>query len=338
MFFNMILSIDVGSDSFFAVEGSYAGGTVDVVKTAEMKFPIGTVEDGTIKKHAAFIMALNKMIVSKRFKTNSAVFTFNSNAILSRRLDLPASKPKDMLKMVKNEMLQVVNEANDYVFEYSIVNDNVMNASVKSVWAYAIPREIVDEYYSIFRNIKLKPVALDTHPNSVEKLFLNSVVNGRPIGGESVLFVNIEDEYMEIHLFSDGQLNFSRITPISSSELATLLGKSGQVGAGSVFDTLDITADQFANDNILSDASRQYINGLADELQKMIQFQLRRDAVKPVTTVYIYGGMACIRGLAAGIGAALGIPTENVETVSKLRSQDFILAKYINAIGALIRL
>jgi hypothetical protein len=48
--------------------------------------------------------------------------------------------------------------------------------------------------------------------------------------------------------------------------------------------------------------------------------------------------MACIRGLAAGIGATLGIPTENVETVSKIRSQDLILVKYINAIGALIRL
>ena len=334
----MILSIDVGSDSFFAAEGSYAGGTVDVIKTAEMKFPAGTVEDGAIKNHAAFIMSLNKMLVSKSFKTSAAAFTFNSNAILSRRLELPASKPKDMLKMVKNEMLQIVNETNEYIFEYSVVSDNSMNTNIKSVWAYAIPKEIVDEYYSIFRNVKLKPVALDTHPNSIEKLFLNSVVNGIPIGVASVLFVNIEEEYMEIHLFSDGQRAFSRITPISSSELKTLISKEGQSSSGSVFDSLDITAEKFANDNILSDASRQYINGLADELQKMIQFQLRRDAVKPVTTVYIYGGMACIRGLAAGIGAALGISTENVETVSKIRSQDFILVKYINAIGALIRL
>jgi type IV pilus assembly protein PilM len=158
------------------------------------------------------------------------------------------------------------------------------------------------------------------------------------MGGESVLFVDIEDEYMEIHLLSDGQRAFSRITPISSSGLSELLEKEDQTGAGNVFDTLDITADRFKNNPVLNDAARQYINGLAEEMQKMVQFQLRRNDQNPVRTVYIYGGMACIRGLAAGIGSVLGLPAENVETVSKLKNRDFTLVKYVNAIGALIRL
>jgi type IV pilus assembly protein PilM len=331
----MLLSIDVGSDSFFAVEGSYAAGVVNVVKTGDVRFPTDTVEDGIIKNHAAFIMSLGKMIASKSFKTTACVYTFNSSSILSRRLDLPASKPREMAGMVKNEMLQTVNETNEYIFEYSMINDTGPNPLIKSVWAYAIPRDVVDEYYSVHKNIKLRPVALDIHPNSVEKLFLNASVNGVAVGGRSILFVNIEEEIVEIHLFSDAQRAFSRITPFSSSEFRLLLSNAGLAGN---FDGLDVTAENFVNNQILNEALHQYVNRLAEELQKMIQFQLRRNASNPVRSVYIYGGMSCIKGLDACIASALGVAVENIETISKVNAQGVNLSKYINAIGAIIRL
>lgn len=333
----MLLSIDVNDKSLLAVEGSYSGGIVSISKASEMKLPPNTISDGEITNHASFIMSLEKLLASTSFSANSILFTLNSSHILSRKLDLPASNSRDMAKMVKNELLQMVNEASEYIYEYSLVKDSPVNANVKSVWAYAVPKDLVDEYYAIRSAVKLKLAALDVHPNSVEKLLINAAVNGNPIGEKSTLFVDLSDETMEIHLFSDGQRAFSRMMPLSSSEFKMLLGNAG-AAIGEHLEQLDITSEPFTSDSILIDALHQYVNQIGAEIQKMMQFQLRRNAANPVTNVYIYGSMACIRGFAANIGSALGIPVESVESVSKIKAPAIPIAKYLNAIGALIRL
>ena len=335
----MLLSIDVGSGKFYAAEGSCNAGIVNVIKTGELSYPKDTIEDGVLKNKASFISSLEKLVELKNFKTSASSFTINSSTILSRRLDLPLSKPRDMAKMVKSEMYQIVKETNDYIFEYSIVNDTQPDKKVKSVWAYAIPKEIVDEYYAVFKLIRLRPSAMDIHANSAEKLFLNAVVNGRQkIGGNAALLVCIEEEDMEVHLFSDGQRAFSRVVSVSASELRAMAQNAGLMDPSGDFDQLDITGERFASDPILGDYAKRYIGGLTEELQKMIQFQKRRNASDPVGMVYLYGSMACVKGLAEGVGAALGIHTENIVSLSNVVTNEPKLVKYINAIGSLIRL
>lgn len=333
----MLLSIDVNDKGFLAVEGTYSGGIVSISKTGEIKLPLDTITDGKITNHASFIMSMEKFLASASFSANSILFTFNSSHILSRKLDLPASNPRDMSKMVKNELLQMVNETSEYIYEYSLVKDSPASTNVKSVWAYAVPKDLVDEYYAIHRAVRLKLAALDVHPNSVEKLFINSTVNGNQIGEKSTLFIDLEDETMEIHLFSDGQRAFSRMLPFSSSEFKMLL-RNADAEKGEAFEQLDITSGSFTGDSILVDALHQYVNRISAEIQKMMQFQLRRNSVNPVANVYIYGSIACVKGLAESIGSVLEIPAESVESVSKIKSPAIPIAKYINAIGALIRL
>ncbi len=57
----MFFSVDVSDQFLYAVEGNVSGGIVTVVNSGEMRLPEGTVEDGIVKNHAAFVMALNKL-------------------------------------------------------------------------------------------------------------------------------------------------------------------------------------------------------------------------------------------------------------------------------------
>jgi type IV pilus assembly protein PilM len=337
----MFLSIDVANDNLYAVEGSSSAGTVSIFKAGQSKLALNTVEDGVIKNHASFIMTLNRVISAKSLTARLTIFTFNSSSVMSRHLDLPLSKPKEIDKMVKNEMLQIVTDPGEFVYEYSVVNSAAaIKSNIVSVWAYALPKEIIDEYHSYSRATKLKPMALEVHSNSIEKLLLNASVNGKPFSSQSMLFAQIEEDGLEIHLFSDGQRAFSRTSPVSATELKILLGNSGiSTGKGSFFDSVDLTSEKVKNDSILSEVANQYINYIADELYKMIQFQQRRDAKNPVSAVYIYGGMAVVKGLAQEISEVLDINTETIEALSTVKNPNNIrLTKYINAIGALIRL
>jgi type IV pilus assembly protein PilM len=196
----------------------------------------------------------------------------------------------------------------------------------------------VDEYYTIFKSLKLKPVALDVHSNAVEKLFINAVVNNKVIGEGAAILACVENNSLEMHLFSMGERAFTRISPLSSGELELILKNSGVHGGGeNYFDDLDLMAENLQKDSIVTDAIRQYVAGLSDELNKMVQFQLRRESQTPVSSVFIYGSMSEVRGLAGQVSAQLGIRTEPVLQVSTINT-GIRFNRYINAIGSLIRL
>ncbi len=360
----MLITVDICGDVLYIAEGSVNLGVVDLHKCDEAKLPEGTIEDGDIKNHAAFVMTLTKLLNAHSYKATSAVMTFNSGAVLSRRLSLPPGKPAEISAMVKNQMSQVVSDPGDYVFEYSYASVAQTKDKPSDIWVYALEKDFIEKYFNVFKSTKLHPAALDIHPNCVEKLLFGATVNGVPISGQSSLFVDIERDYVEIHLFSNNERGFSRVAPISASEfllIADNLGYGRQEKTMSLlerrllamspdggkkknvesmsYEAIDISPEMLEKDSILADAARQYTGRLEDELSKMVQFQMMRDSSMPVTNVYLYGSLSSIRGLGANLSQSLMCPVELIESISKVKTDTNVrLERYINAIGALIRL
>lgn len=335
----MLLAIDVGSSDICFAEGNYKSGIIEIANTAEAKLLPNTAVDGSNKNYASMVMLINKLLQSKNFKTLSSVITFNNSSVLSRRLELPMSKPRELDAMVKNEMIQMANDSGETVVEYSIIKEALPKSSTVSIWAYAIDKDLVDEYYTLYRNLRLKPVAMDVHPNSVEKLFTDAEVNGNDIKNKSVLFADICESTIEFHLFSDNERAFSRITPFQTSEFESMFNNMGYKKGDSTFEMIDVSLSKLKEDKMLADIVGRYFNRMADEFQKMIQFQLRRDSLHPVTNIYLYGSMSCIKGIEEYVSALLGIDVQVINSVSKIKCSEKInIANYINAVGALIRL
>lgn len=360
----MLITIDICGDNVYLVEGLATPAAIDVYKCDEAKLPDGTIEDGDIKNHAALAMTLTKLLNARSYKAAAAVITFTSGIVMSRRLTLPPGKPYEISAMVKSQMSQAVSVPSDFVFEYSYAKAVQSKDAPNDVWAYALDKEFIEKYYSVFKSIKLRPVALDIHSNCVEKLLFDASVNGAALSGRSTLFVGIEREFIEIHLFSNSERGFSRIAPVSAaeflliadnlgygrpdSELSLMEKRLSAISDDSVkkkhsdaisYDALDISPEALQKDTILAEAAHQYTGRLADELSKMIQFQMMRDSSLPVACVYLYGSFSGVKGLDTALSQSIECRVEIIENISKVKiDADVKLAKYVNAIGALIRL
>lgn len=353
----MLLAIDICADNLFIAQGNVSSGSVDLQLCDEAELQDGTVDDGDIKNHAALVMTLTKLLSAHPLKASSAAITFSSGMVLSRRLTLPPAKPVEMAAMVRSQMSQAVNSPEDFVFDYSFAKPVQPKDAPSDVWAYALEKDIVDKYYALFKSIRMRPVALDIHANSIEKLVFDASVNGAPLAGRSTLFVNVDSKYLEIHLFNGSERGFSRSAPVSAAELLLIAGNLGysknkkqDLGAPMLLkpeqektdaqqDGLDISPEALTKDPILADAARQYTGQVADELAKMNQFQLMRNSAIPVSCVYTFGNFSGIKGLSANLSQLLGCPVEQIETISRVKADGKIqIASYLNAIGALIRL
>ncbi|HEX2937497.1 MAG TPA: pilus assembly protein PilM, partial [Ruminiclostridium sp.] len=213
----MPIAIDIIENTVYIAEGNVTAGGVEIHKSDEIRLPEGTVEDGDIKNRSALVTSISKILKAHSFKSKSAVVTFTSSMAITRRLSLPFGKMKEIAGMVKNQIAQSVGDPADYVFEFSFAGGEKVKSSEIDVWAFAIEKELVDKYYSIFKSIKLRPAALDIHPNCIQKAIQGSTINGQDLNGKSTLFVDIEREFVEIHLFNGYMREFSRIAPVSAS-------------------------------------------------------------------------------------------------------------------------
>lgn len=358
----MLIAIDVNGDSVYIAEGSATPGSVEVNNCYEIVLPEGTVEDGVIKNQSALKAKISRLMSAHSFKVMSAVATFISSGAISKRLTLPPGKRSEIAGMVRNQMSQAVGDPSEYLFDYTYITPPQSKTAPVEVWAYAVERETVESFHSMFRSARLRPSALDIHPNSIQKLLRDACVNESKLKGRSTLFAEIERDYIEIHLFNGDERAFSRIAPVSASEFLMIADSLGygrqndvsnmetefdngaensikQSAEGISYGLLDVTPQMLERDTILAEAVRQYTGRIADELQKMIQFQLMRDSTMPVSCVYLYGGLAGIKGIDMCIAQNITCPAEVVKSISKVKINDNrMLYKYLNAMGALIRL
>lgn len=334
-----MIAVDLNGAGICAVEGRAGKNGVNVVRAEEVALPGGTEENGNILNEVAFAMALQKLRVNMGFRSRTVAMTIGSSAVLSRKLELPTARPREFGRMVANEMMQVVGDAADFVYEYALSGEQPGGGQSVSVWAYAMPNSMADSYYNIFRNLRYRPAALDIHGNCMEKLLAGSQVNGADIHAKPVLFVQIEADGLEIHLFSKGRREFSHITPVSAEKLLVALG-SFATGADQKSRSLpeyDLGADSVRKDAVVTEISHRYVGSIADEIVKMVQFQLRRNSLDPVAQIFLYGRLSQIKGIEQALSAVTGIRTDVVRSVSRVHAK-MPVAPYLNAIGALIRL
>lgn len=358
----MLIAIDINDDYVYIAEGSTASGGIEIHNCDVMKLPEGTIKDGNIKNQSALIMTINRLMSAHSFKSSSAALTFTSSGTIAKRLTLPPGKPSEVAGMVRNQMSQAVSDPSDYVFEYTYITPPQGKNAPSEVWAYAAERETVETYYSALKGARIKPAALDIHPNCIQKLVSGALINGNELKGRSVLFTDLERDFIEIHLFNGYERAFSRIAPVSAGEFlmiadsfgygrqsnASIMEKridvlaenSGKQDAKNIsYERLDVTPEALERDTILAEAVKHYTSRITDELQKMIQFQLMRNASMPVSCVYLYGGLAGVKGIEMCVAQTLPCQAEMVRSISKVKiSENEMLYKYLNAIGALIRL
>lgn len=365
-----LISIDISGDVVYITEGTATPTAIEAHKCDEARLPEGTIQDGDIKNHASLVMTITKLLNSHSYKSTSAVITFTSEALISRKLSLPPGKPSETSAMVRSQMMQAVSDAGDYVFEYSYASPVQQKNKACDVWAYGLDKAIVEKYYDVLKSIHLRPVALDIHANCIEKLIYGNRINNAVVTGRSTLFVDIERNYIEIHLFNGYERAFSRVSPVSASEfllVASNLGYGRPAVNQSVlarrllllspdggkkenvtsmnYNTIDISPEFLEKDTILAEAAQKYTSHVADELMKMVQFQMMRNSSMPVGCVYIYGGFSVVKGLDQQLSQLLNCQVEVIRSLSKVKIDtgarllpNANIEKYINAIGALIRL
>lgn len=332
-----MISIDVGSKKVCVIEGFSKKGSNYVSSYGEISYEDEVVVNGNINDRAALGFLINEIIKRKNMKSKEAIVTINSSDIVVRYLKLPNVKVANLKLLVNSEFSRLIKEDNNYIIDFVIKNkteDNMLN-----VMACAVPKGLVESYFSLLKELKLKPFAFDINQNSIAKLLSDTTINDSSQANANIIVADLGYSNISYYGFSNGSLSFNRTDISPVQEFVRELGSINRIDVTDDYiNSLDLSPGYDNDDPLINDTCKYFVYKLGEEIQKYIQYLIINSEIKSVEKIYIFGGIALSKGITTALSQSIKLPVELLKSCGNVKVADEIcLSKVVNAAGALIR-
>lgn len=299
-----MLSIDITDRQIKLVRGSAQGTKIKIDEVDFREIEKGLVSNGYIADVPLVAAEIIDIINTRSIKEKDTIVSISSSSILYKELMLP--KPKKLSNTAAIEAMIGSNMgiSNDYNISYTIVGETVdenKNPLIK-VLATACPQRLVSGYVKLFTHMGLSLKAVNISNNAISRLIQNTP---KMSGYMPLLLVQIDKEFLNINLYEDNVLSFSRYFKIDPADYNN--------------------AEDYVNQAIY------------DNLFRMFQFFQSRKDMKPIKEMMFYGEIGDFIALTNTV-SGFNVPCHILSAPTTIASRaDFEFTVYANAIGALYK-
>ena len=299
-----MLSIDITDRQIKLVRGSAQGNKIKIDEVDFREIEKGLVSNGYIADVPLVAAEIIDMINTRAIKEKDTIVSISSSSILYKELMLP--KPRKLSNTAAIEAMIGSNMgiSGDYNISYTIVGETVdenKNPLIK-VLATACPQRLVGGYVKLFTHLGLALKAVNISNNAISRLIQNTP---KMSGYMPLLLVQIDKEFLNINLYEDNVLSFSRYFKIDPADYNN--------------------AEDYVNQAIY------------DNLFRMFQFFQSRKDMKPIKEMMFYGEIGDFIALTNTV-SGFSVPCHILSAPTTIASSaDFEFTVYANAIGALYK-
>jgi type IV pilus assembly protein PilM len=339
----MSIAIDIGTRNIHLVSGQARGDRIFIDRMVIDPIPSGLVQDGIIREYSGLELAMKNMFDKYKIKGRDCIITINGNHIYTREMDVPKTAPKVMANVVTFEVQNATNGNKDIYVEFvASKQQNPEKPNMLHVRASAIQSDYILDYGKLIKNLKMKPVAMDIHPNAITKLMNCREINDVQTKDRNIMLVDIGFVTSTAYVISNGEIAYTRIIPSGTIDLDRycINFNSNEKPENHIsIEKINLSLSNLRMNQSLGDAIRPLVMSLTDGVNRIQQFLSGRILGNKVETIYIYGFGSTFEGFEETLKESMKM---NVERVKKLSGVNFPEgtdpAPYLNAIGALIRL
>jgi type IV pilus assembly protein PilM len=320
------ISIEFCSDEVKVVEGRYNKKNIIVDKCFSIEVPDGLYEDGVIKDMDKFSYVLQKGLSKNNVSRGDVYGVINSSNIIIREIRIPRVEEKQIASILNyqlDEYLPVDSEG--YVVQY-IPLDIVEEEGVEkqNLMLVGVPKWMVETHLNLLRNLGLKPVVLDYAGNAISKLIrFSDGINGVYDKNITIACVDLGQESTALNITDKGLMSLSRVV---KAEISPIVNETP-------FKTFDESYDQ---DVAVVSGIKSILGAVLDGIDMVFRYYNSREADNDIELVLIYGNYSNIDGIESMMSIYYDRPCVKLSIIDKVKFFGDI-AKYANAIGALIR-
>lgn len=297
-----MLSFDFSDKQIRVVKGDLVGGKIRIAGAMVIDVPNGVIINGFIQELSKLVTIVSERLRDNRFYDKEAVISLSSSQIVFRELKVPKAKGNQLYSMVKNQMQSDMGVTDDYNITYTVVGEvKEDNKVVSKILAAACPNDIIIGIKRMFNMLSLPLKSISINCNCISRIVLSDPRNKERM---PLLAVQIDDHFLNLNLYENNQLAFSRVVPIDKEDYGN---------------------------------SEDYVyEALNENVFKMIQFNRARGG-SGIKDVIFYGNVSDYIKLTRAIEQQdvrthiLAVPNQIIGY------EKFEFALYANAIGAMLK-
>ncbi len=338
----MPIAIDFGTRNMHLVSGQVSGRKISIDRMIIETIPTGLIQDGIIREFGGLEMAVRNMLDKYRIREKQCIVTINGNHIYTRELDVPKSAPKVMSNIVTFEVENAMNGGKSVCVEYvASRQQNTDKPNLIHVRASAIQADFVLDYGKILKNLKLKPFAMDVHPNAISKLMLERKINDNADAEANIMLIDMGCVTSTAYVITNGDIAYTRIIPVGGIDIERYCVNLNNDDSKTkiALEDIDLSLNVLRMNTALGDAVRPLVLSLTDGVNRIQQFMSGRIQGNKIEKIYIYGRASTFKGIEETLSESMNLQVERIRRLSDVyTSTDSDPAPFLNAIGALIRL
>lgn len=293
-----LIGIDISSSAVKLVELSDVNGRQRRLERYAIEpLPRDAVSDGNIVQLEAVAEAVKRAWKRLSTTTRSAALALPAGAVITKKIILPADlRETDMEIQVESEANQYIPFAIDEVnLDFQVLGPAPGSEGEVEVLIAASRKEKVEDRVAVAEAAGLKPVVMDVE-SFASQAALDLIRAQLPEGGRNriVALVDAGANMLKTAVYRNEQLLYSREQPFGGNQLTQDIARQYGMSADEA-ESAKRTGS--LPENFEVDLLRPFMDSLALEVSRALQFFFTSTTFNQVDHVILAGGCAVIPGL-----------------------------------------
>jgi type IV pilus assembly protein PilM len=320
-----LIGVDIASTSVKLIELSQTGkGTYRLERYAIEPLPKETVTDGNIVNLELVSDALKRGWKRLGSRNRNIAMSLPAAMVITKKIIVPAGQKEEELELtVEAEANQYIPFALDEVnLDFQILGPAPNNPDEVEVLIAASRKEKVEDRVAIAETAGLKPRVMDVESYATQEAF-GLITPSLPANGrdQNIALVDIGAHVTHFYVLRNNQFLFSRDQAFGGNQLTQDIQRAFNL---SPEEAESAKKNQGLPENYDSDVLQPFMETLALEITRALQFFFTSTTHSQVDQVVLAGGCAALPGIDELVAKRAGVATAIANPFAAMQASDRI--------------
>jgi type IV pilus assembly protein PilM len=307
-----IVGLDIGSSAVKAVELRSSGNGFRVAAIATAPIPPDSIVDGAIVDGGAVAEVIRRLFAHKGFKTKEVAASLSGNAVIVKKISLPAMTPQELSESIAWEAEQYIPfDIQDVNLDYQVLEPGPGNEGrpTMDVLLVAAKKDKIADYTNVITQAGRQAVVIDVDAFALQ----NAYEANYGIGPAVIVLLNAGASATNVNIIANGQSLFTRDVSIGGNAYTEAVQRELNLP----FDVAELAKKGMPVDGHTFDDVRPVLHAVTEnlllEIQKTFDFFKATAASDRIDAIVLSGGASVVDGFAESLKERFDIPVEHFD-------------------------
>ena len=312
-----VIGLDIGTSSVRVLQLSEHGSGFRIEHFAIEPVSAGAVAEKSVQDIEAVSSAIQRAVKRSGSKSKACAIAVSGSAVFTKTISLPSNLAESDVES------QVQIEANQYVpypldevsLDFEILGQSPRNADMIDILLAASKSENVESRQDALETVGLTARVVDVEAFAIANSFELMRERDGLSKSEAVGVFDIGYDLTTLLVLRGGRVIYTRDHPFGGHQLLEETMRRYELTAEQAsFYERDEAGPEDFEDEVLEPFQLNIVH----QISRALQFFASSNEYSPISTIYLSGGSASLRGLASMVQQELGLTTRVADPVTGL--------------------